>query len=144
MCLVTYIFTHILMYWYAGCNCKLWKVPWFYCVFWVFSYIFDDHLCLTYYISTKLSQIVSPDHFSDSIAFFWNFHILQHVWNVIALNKEVLNKLICKKARFFHFICSTHGKLTINPTHMNQIKLARMMNLAFSFTFEWLVCAEEL
>ena len=44
LCLVIYTFTkllqngcliniHILMYWYARCNCKLWKVPWFYCIF---------------------------------------------------------------------------------------------------------------
>ena len=67
--LVTHIFTklsqnvflfntHILMYQYARCNCKLWKAIWFYCIFWVFSYIFIEHSCLNCCISTKLSLIV--------------------------------------------------------------------------------------
>ena len=29
VCLIN---THILMYWCARCNCKLWKVFWFYCI----------------------------------------------------------------------------------------------------------------
>ena len=47
--------THILLYWYARCNCKLW----FNCIFLEFSYIIDEHLGLKYFIFTKLSQIVS-------------------------------------------------------------------------------------
>ena len=31
---------------------------WFYCVFWVFSYIFYDYSCLNCWISTRLSLIV--------------------------------------------------------------------------------------
>ena len=50
--------SHILIYWYARCDCKLCDAHWFYCVFWVFSYIIDDHSCLKCWISTKLSQIV--------------------------------------------------------------------------------------
>ena len=54
LCLVTHTFTklsqnvylintYILMYCYARCSCKLWKVPWFYCVFfWIFLNIIDD------------------------------------------------------------------------------------------------------
>ena len=49
--------THILIYWYARCDCKLWNALWFYCIFLVFSYIIDDH-CLKYCLFTKLSQIV--------------------------------------------------------------------------------------
>ena len=55
VCLIN---THIFMYWYVRCNYKLWNALWFYCVFRVFSYITDDHLCLNCSTSTKLSQIV--------------------------------------------------------------------------------------
>ena len=55
MCLIN---THILVYWHDRCDYKLWNAPWFYCVFWVFSYIIDEHSCLKYCIFTKLSQIV--------------------------------------------------------------------------------------
>ena len=37
---------------------KFWNPSWFYYVFWVFSYIIDEHSCLKYCISIKLSQIV--------------------------------------------------------------------------------------
>ena len=50
--------THILIYRYARCDCKLWNALWFYCVFWVFSYIISDHSSLNCCISTKLSLIV--------------------------------------------------------------------------------------
>ena len=77
LCLVTHILTklsqnvclintHIFMYWYARCTCKLWKVPWLYCVFEVFSYRIDNHSCLNCFISTKLSQIM----------FLINVHVL--------------------------------------------------------------------
>ena len=49
---------NISMYCYARCNCMLWKVIWFCCRFWIFSYIINKYLCLKYCISTKLSQIV--------------------------------------------------------------------------------------
>ena len=52
MCLIN---THIFIYWYVRCNCKLWKALWFYCIF---SYIIDEYSCLKYCIFTKLSQIV--------------------------------------------------------------------------------------
>ena len=55
---VCLIKTHILIYRHARCNCKLWKALWFYCVFWVLSYIIDEFSCLKYCIFTKLSQIV--------------------------------------------------------------------------------------
>ena len=56
VCLINIQF---LIYQHDRCDCKLWNVPWFYCVFfWVFSYIIDDHSCLNYWIFTKLSQIV--------------------------------------------------------------------------------------
>ena len=69
LCLVAHIFTnlsqnacliniHTLIYWYARYNCKLCNALWFYCVFWVFSYIFDDHSCLNCCIFIKLSQII--------------------------------------------------------------------------------------
>ena len=30
VCLIN---THILIYWHARCDCKLWHAPWFYCIF---------------------------------------------------------------------------------------------------------------
>ena len=77
LCLIN---THICMYQYVRCDCKLWNALWFYCVFWVFSYIIDDNSCLKYCTFTKLSWIVyvpnvtaSYGGLSDSIAFFWDF-----------------------------------------------------------------------
>ena len=55
---VSLINTQNLIYLYARCNSKLWKALWFYCVFWVFSYMIDDHSCLKFCIFTKLSQIM--------------------------------------------------------------------------------------
>ena len=71
LCLVTHSFTkhsqnvclintHILVNRYPRCDCKLWNASWSYRVFWVFSYIGDEHSCLKYCIFTKLSQIVYP------------------------------------------------------------------------------------
>ena len=110
MCLVPHIFiklsqnvclmnTHILMYWYARFNCKLWRVHWFYCVFWIFSYIIDDNSCLNCCISTKLPlfmylisdinvHILIRQHVKCDcrlwkiLWFFGNFHILLQLWNV--------------------------------------------------------------
>ena len=47
-----------MIYRRARCNCKLWKALWFNSVFWVLSYIYDDHSCLKCCISFKLSQIM--------------------------------------------------------------------------------------
>ena len=55
LCLVIHIFIklsqnvyptniHILMYWYARNDCKLWHATKFYCVFWVFWYIIDEYM----------------------------------------------------------------------------------------------------
>ena len=52
--------THILIYRYARCNCKLCKFLWFCCVFLAFSYIIDDHSCLNCLICAKLSHILCP------------------------------------------------------------------------------------
>ena len=88
---VSLINTHFLMYWYARCNRKLWRVPQFYCVFLVFY----DNSCLNCFIFTKHSLIVYLNNvhilvcyhskyvcrlckvlwFND--AFFGNFHILR-------------------------------------------------------------------
>ena len=46
---------HILVCQYAKCDCRLWRVLWFNCVFWEFSYITT---CLKRYNFTKLLQIV--------------------------------------------------------------------------------------
>ena len=51
-----------MIYWYLRCHCNLWKNPWFYCDFWVFSYIIEDHSCLKYCIFTKLPKIVYLDN----------------------------------------------------------------------------------
>ena len=55
---VNLINIHILIYRYARYNCKLWKALWFHRVFWVFSYIIDEHSRLKCCIFTKLSHIV--------------------------------------------------------------------------------------
>ena len=109
LCLVAYIFTkllqnvclinkHVLMYWQARFNCKTLD---FLMSFSEFSYIIDIHSCLNYCIISKLSHTVCridtyiscvdmPDvtagygRFFEFIAFFENFHILQHIWNVIS------------------------------------------------------------
>ena len=52
VCLVN---THILVYRYGRCDCRLLKVLWFIFVFLEFSYIMT---CLKGYIFTKLSQTV--------------------------------------------------------------------------------------
>ena len=46
---VCLIDTHILMYRHARCDCKLWNTLWFYCDFWVFSYITDEHSYLKWF-----------------------------------------------------------------------------------------------
>ena len=42
---------HILIYWHAGCDCKLWNALWFYCDFCVFQNIIDDHSFLNCFYS---------------------------------------------------------------------------------------------
>ena len=94
--------THSLIYQYARCNCKLWKAFWFYGVFWVFSYIIDEYLYLKNCIFTKLTEIVCLINIhilecqdakcecrlwkvlSFNCVLFGYFHILLHVWDVIA------------------------------------------------------------
>ena len=55
--------THILIYRHVRCACKLWNEFWFYCAFWVFSYIFDDHSYLNCCISTKLSLMCNNQYY---------------------------------------------------------------------------------
>ena len=55
VCLIN---TYILIYRHAGCNTKLWKTLWFYCVLWVFSFTIDEYSCLKYCILNKHSLIV--------------------------------------------------------------------------------------
>ena len=59
--------THILMYWCIRCNCHL-----IFCIFWVFSYIIDDHWCLKCCSTTKLSQIVCLINSLGRALYFWN------------------------------------------------------------------------
>ena len=55
VCLIN---THNMINLHARCDCKLWNAIWFYFVFWIFSYIIVDYLCLSCCISTKFSQNV--------------------------------------------------------------------------------------
>ena len=126
MCLIN---THIMIYWHVRHNCKLWQVHRFYCFFMEFSYIIDDHSCLKYIFSTKLSQIVCLINLKLLVCqhdkcdcwlwkvnwfnrfVFGNFHILLHVWNVIistnfynlCLEAEVLRWIVnlCNHLWFF-------------------------------------------
>ena len=95
MCLIN---THILIYRYVRCDCKLRNAFRFYFVLCVFTYIIDvwsivskpnfHRLCIwlmyTFWCVNMPSVTAGYRRFSYSIAFFpGNFHILQHVWNVI-------------------------------------------------------------
>ena len=62
---------HILIYWYARCNCKLWKVPWFYRVFWVFSYIIDKHSLLYHHQTFTDCVFNQCTHFGLSTWQMW-------------------------------------------------------------------------
>ena len=92
---------HILVCQHARCDGKIWNVPWFYCVFWVFSYIIIVHSCLKCCICTKLFQTVSGwynqfiislcqiwlrvmEGYLIRLRFFGHFHTLLHVWNIIS------------------------------------------------------------
>ena len=98
--------SHILIYWYARCDYKLWNAPRFYCVFWIFSYIIDEHSFLKHYIFNKLSQIV----------WLINVHILvcQRVkcdcslWKVLLFNSyfwEIFIYYTClKRYNFFKLL----------------------------------------
>ena len=57
---------------------KLWKALWFSWVFWVFSYIFEDILCLNYCISTKLSLIGNLINTDISICRMW-LQVMEHI-----------------------------------------------------------------
>ena len=84
--------THILMYWYTKCNCKLWNLSWFCCVF---LRIFI-HNCLSevmYHPQTftdfvfnviVLNVTANYARFSELITFLGYFlYIFLQVWNVI-------------------------------------------------------------
>ena len=104
LCLVTHISTklshnvclinkHILIYWYARRNCRLWKVPWFYYVFCLNIFIlywrpFMSELMFLH----KISQIVSMDT-------FWHVRIP----NVTA-GYGRFSDLICAFFRVFSYI----------------------------------------
>ena len=96
LCLIN---TSILVCWHVRCDCKLWNATWFCCVFLEFSYLIDDHLCLKYFIFTKLLQIVYLIDVPSLVyqhakcdcrlwkilwffGVFRNFHIFIHIWNV--------------------------------------------------------------
>ena len=72
---------HILVYWHARYNCRLWKALWFYCV----SSPNFHRLCvwLMYTFWNVNMPIVTAGYgrFSDSIAFFVYF---SYVWNDIS------------------------------------------------------------
>ena len=59
MCLIN---THILMFQYARCNRKLWKVFWFYCVFWVFIELIVS--------AQSFIKFISPATTKNYISFF--------------------------------------------------------------------------
>ena len=62
---------------------KLWNAFWFYCVFWIFSYIINDHSYLNCCISTNLSQIVCLMHtqISDiSTCQMWKVPLCNQLW----------------------------------------------------------------
>ena len=74
--------THILIYRYTRCDCKLWNASWFYCVFKEFSYIIDENPCLEYCI---FHQTFTDCVFLSFRAFSGNFNILLHVWHVLTI-----------------------------------------------------------
>ena len=62
---------HILIYWHARFDRKLWKALWFYYVFWPFSYIIIEYSCLNSCISTKLSLIIYLINTDTSKCHMW-------------------------------------------------------------------------
>ena len=119
MCLIN---THIMIYQYAKCNFNLWKGIRFYCVFLVFSYITDQHLCLKCNCLTKFHRLcvwlmytfwyvimpnVTPGYgrFSDTIEFFENFHKLGLPVSFEGFKKvDLSSKMLVWNFRFWIFI----------------------------------------
>ena len=83
---VCLIITHILIFWHVRCDYNLWNAYWFYCIFRVFSYIFDDHhhSCLICYISTKISLIVYL--INTHILIFWHVRYFYKLRKVFWFN----------------------------------------------------------
>ena len=75
ICLIN---THILIYWYARCDCKLWNSLRFYNVFWAFSYIIIEHSCLYCCISTKHSLIIWL--INTHIVIYWHARCHSKLW----------------------------------------------------------------
>ena len=78
LCLVEHSFTklsqnmwliniHILIYWYARCDWKLWNFPCFIAFFWIFSYIIDDHYFLNCCMSKKSIKYMFWQQVSSSV-----------------------------------------------------------------------------
>ena len=57
VCLVN---AHFLIYWHSRCDYKLWNDVWFYYVFRVFSYIYDNHSCLN---CSVIANLINSDVF---------------------------------------------------------------------------------
>ena len=119
-CLVTHIFAklsqnvclfnmHILMYWHARCNCKLWNAIRFYFDFLGHFIYIDEYACMKYFMFTNFHRLgVSllytfwfdimpnvPVDYGWFAQFFGNFHILLHDWNVITSSNFYI---LCVKA----------------------------------------------
>ena len=119
------------------------KSPWFYCVYWIFSYITDKYSCLNCCISTKLSQIVC----------LVNVHILAcqrakchcrlrkflfrflrtlalHIWNVITSSN--FYKLYVKEWKVN--LCN-HLRLSQSVFHRNLICIVYQLVLFYPWGF---------
>ena len=67
MCLVN---TQFFIYWYVRCDCKLWNVLWFYCVFFgIFIHYWRPFISELLYIFSKLLQIV---YLNKYILMYWH------------------------------------------------------------------------
>ena len=76
--------TNTLIHWKARFDCQLWKVLWFYYVFWVLLYIIDDYSCLKCFIFTKLSQIKYL--INTHISINWHAKCNYKLWKVLWFN----------------------------------------------------------
>ena len=54
-----YIYSDIFQH--VACDCKLWNVFWFHCIFWEYSRIIDYYSCLKCCIYNKLLQVACLD-----------------------------------------------------------------------------------
>ena len=92
--------THILIYWYAKCDCKLWNI------------ILSEVLCFhpdyvsinTFWCANMPDVTEDYGRFSDWIAAFDNFHIILCSWNIITLSKfyeNLCNHLWLRQSEFF-------------------------------------------